>query len=298
MNQLPKVSIIIPSYNHKKYILETLKSIQAQTYKNIETLVIDDGSTDGSAEFLMSVQNQYNFQLIVKENEGLCKTLNRGLEQITGDFIVIIASDDYMPTNRIAEQVLVFETHHHFDAVAGGMTLIDEASNILKYVSPPKTGSVKFFDMLDQNIIFAPTVMLKSSTFKKYGHYNPEHVIEDYSMWLKILSKGGTLANFDKNWAFYRVHQVVTRSKVDWYYKGLVQVFSEYLDNPVVSRAFAKRKLKYFIKVSIFDGVKGLKEIIKNETKGLGWVNLIILYTVAWMPIFVRNVLKKRLNKI
>ena len=214
MSVEPKVSIIIPSYNHKKYILETLKSIQAQTYKNIETIVIDDGSTDGSGEFLKSVRDEYQFQLIVKNNEGLCKTLNLGLEQAIGEFIVVIASDDFMPPERIFEQVKAFDGNN-FDVIAGGMTLIDVDSKEIKYAAPLKQGAITFSDMLSTSMIFAPTAMLKSSTFKKFGRYNPEHVIEDYSMWLKILSKGGHITNFDKNWAYYRVNQVVTHSKID-----------------------------------------------------------------------------------
>lgn len=290
------VSIIIPSYNHKKYIEELLKSIRAQTYSNIETIVLDDGSTDGSPEFLKSIQPQYDFQLILKQNEGLCATLNRGLDLIKGEFVVIIASDDFMPDKRIEEQVAAFESNN-LEVVAGGMTLIDEDSKIQKYISPIKQGHIVFTDMLDKNVIYAPTAMFKSATFKKYGRYNPEHVIEDYSMWLNILSKGGCIANFDKNWAYYRINQVVTRSKVDWYYKGLVQVFSQYLDNPVVLKAFAKQKFKYLIKVSIFDGVKGLREALRQGGEGLGYMHFFVLYMVALMPGFVRGIFRGRVNR-
>ena len=297
MSVEPKVSIIIPSYNHKKYILETLKSIQAQTYKNIETIVIDDGSTDGSGEFLKSVRDEYQFQLIVKNNEGLCATINKGLDLANGDYIVIIASDDFMPAERIAQQVISFEGHN-FDAVAGGMTLIDEESKELRYVSPLKLGSISFSDMLDKSVIYAPTVMFKAATFKRFGQYNSEHVIEDYSMWLKILSKAGSIANFDKNWAYYRIDQVVTRKKIDWYYRGLAQVFSEYMADSAVSRAFLKRRIKYLIKVSIFDGFQGLNDVIATERKGLNGLHITMLYVIAIMPAFIRNILKKRINRI
>lgn len=285
------VSIIIPSYNHKKYIEELLKSIRAQTYLNIEIIVLDDGSTDGSPEFLKSIQPKYDFQLILKQNEGLCATLNRGLDLIKGEFVVIIASDDFMPEKRIEEQVAAFESNN-LEVVAGGMTLIDEDSKIQKYVSPIKQGYIIFTDMLDKNVIYAPTAMFKSATFKKYGRYNPEHVIEDYSMWLNILSKGGCIANFDKNWAYYRTNQIVTRSKVDWYYKGLVQVLNDYKNRPNVQKALIRNKFIYLIKVTVFDGRDGLKSVTD-----ISLFQLIILYSIAILPFFIRDFLKKRINR-
>ena len=297
MNSHPKVSVIIPSFNHKKYIAETLSSIQAQTYPNIETIVIDDGSTDGSPEYLKLLQERFQFQLQIKKNEGLCATINRGLEVAHGEYVVIIASDDFMPPERIAQQRAYLEKSD-FDAIAGGMTLVDDSSRQLRYVSPLKQGSISFSDMLDKNVIFAPTVMFKSSTFLKFGKYNPEHYIEDFAMWLHILSKDGQVANFDHNWAYYRTTPVISRKKIDWYYKGLAQVFSQYLDRPGVSEALLKGKFKYLIKVAVLDGFQELRKTLKNDMHGLGLLREMFLYCVALAPAFIRNHLKKRINRI
>lgn len=292
----PKVTVLVPSYNHKKFVLETIRSIKSQTYKNIQLIVIDDGSTDGSAEFLESIAGKYQFHLILKENEGLCSTINRGLDSADGEYIVVIASDDFMPEERITEQVLAFQ-EKDCDVIAGGMTLVDQDSKVMKYVDPLKVGSVSFNDMLKKSVIFAPTVMFKRVTFERFGKYNPEHIIEDYSMWLNILFKGGTISNFSKNWAYYRVDSVVSRSKIDWYYKGLVQVLSAYWDDPIVHNEFIKRRHKYLIKVAIMDGLIGLREAMKNERIEFSLVEIMTLKAIALIPRFVRNILKQKINK-
>lgn len=292
----PKVTVIVPSYNHKKFILETIKSVQSQTYKNIQLIIIDDGSTDGSADFLKFIVGLYQFQLVLKENEGLCRTINRGLALADGEYIVIIASDDFMPAGRITEQVLAF-AGSNYDVIAGGMTLVDQDSTVLKYVEPLRMGSISFNDMLKKSVIFAPSAMFKRVTFERFGMYNPEHIIEDYSMWLNILFKGGSISNFNRNWAFYRVNSTVSRSKINWYYKGLVQVFSVYWDDPVVHNAFIKRRLKYMAKVAIIDGAIGLREAMENEKLAFSLVETATLKTLALIPQFVRNMLKKNINK-
>lgn len=290
------VSIIVPSYNHKKYLPELLQSIEAQTYTLKELIVVDDGSNDGSQEYLESVKEKYKIKLITKKNEGLCATINRGLSEASGQFVVIIASDDFMPAERLAEQVLKL-SQSPYDAIAGGMNLMSETSQKLNYVKPLKTGEVFFTEMLYKNLIYAPTVMFKADTFKKFGIYNPNHLIEDYSMWLRILSQNGRIANFDCNWAFYRVNPAVTAKKVDWYYRGLVQVFSEYRDDTRVMKALQKRKLQYLIKVAVLEGSLGLGQILNSEKKDFGLLKLAFLYLVAYLPRFIRNFLKGFINR-
>jgi alpha-1,3-rhamnosyltransferase len=90
MKNNPLVSVIIPAYNHEMYIEEALQSVINQTYKNIQFIVIDDGSTDRTAEIIEKfIKNNpdKNIQFIRKQNEGVCKTLNRGLALATGDYI-------------------------------------------------------------------------------------------------------------------------------------------------------------------------------------------------------------------
>jgi alpha-1,3-rhamnosyltransferase len=292
----PLVSIIIPSYNHRKYILKLLESINEQTYPTIEVIIVDDGSTDGSVEYLESVKEKYNFKLISKKNEGLCATINRGLDEVRGEYIVIIASDDFMPATRLSEQIEKI-SNSPFDAIGGGMTVVSENSVTLNYVKPLKIGEVFFDEMLYKNLICAPTVMFRAETFTKFGRYNPNHLIEDYSMWLRILSQKGRIANFNHNWAFYRVNPLVNRKKIEWYYKGLKQVFAEYENMPVAAKALARNKFKYLLKVAIFDGFLELQKAVYDEKLSLSSVSLVPVYLISLLPLFIRRVLSKRINK-
>ena len=75
----PLVSVIIASYNHEKYIEASIASVAAQTYRNVELLVVDDGSSDGSVELLRGLQAKYGFDLRVQQNQGLSRTLNEAI---------------------------------------------------------------------------------------------------------------------------------------------------------------------------------------------------------------------------
>lgn len=104
----PLVSVIVPSYNHRKFVEQALQSIVDQTYKNIELIVIDDGSTDGSAQFLnefiprLPLQNKV---LILQENQGAHNTLNTGLKMARGEYVTILNSDDFYYPDRFEKML-------------------------------------------------------------------------------------------------------------------------------------------------------------------------------------------------
>ena len=101
-----RVSVIIPSYNHIKYVKAAIDSVLNQTHPNVELIVIDDGSVDGSKELLEKLAFDLNFQLITQENRGVCASLNRAIrEAATGDFIALLASDDIWTPNKISYQM-------------------------------------------------------------------------------------------------------------------------------------------------------------------------------------------------
>ncbi|MFC4863908.1 glycosyltransferase family 2 protein [Pseudomonas sp. MAHUQ-62] len=106
----PKISVIIPSYNHVDYVEDAISSVtsQEQTGFTLELIVIDDGSTDGSVELLRALQDsgENNFKLVVKSNEGLCKTLNRAVvEHSSGEYLAVIASDDMWAPGKLKKQL-------------------------------------------------------------------------------------------------------------------------------------------------------------------------------------------------
>lgn len=287
------VSVVIPSYNHKRYIEELLISIRDQTYTNIEIIVIDDGSSDGSQDFLKSIQEKYNIQLICKSNEGLCATINKGLDLIKGKYVVIIASDDFMPKSRIEEQVNII-SNSSFDVISGGMTIVDEFSQVIGFYKPKKIGEISFDEMLFKNYVCAPTVMFKSHVFEQH-RYNPSIVIEDLYMWLKILSHGGRISIFDYNWAFYRKMPHLTQRKIEWYYKGLEQVLSQYSDRDVVKKARSVARFKYLIKTALFNDLKQMTTKV-NQIEHIAFAHKIFAFMIAILPNSVKILLRKILN--
>ena len=119
------VSIVIPVYNAEKYLNECLESIINQTYKELEIIVVDDGSTDKSLEIIREYErNDSRVVVISGKNNGVSYARNKGLDYVRGTKIVFFDSDDIMEKDAIEK--MLYQINLGFDAVIGGYTIIDE----------------------------------------------------------------------------------------------------------------------------------------------------------------------------
>ena len=291
-----RVSVIIPSYNHSKFIEECIVSVFNQTYSNIEVIVIDDGSSDGSDELLRQLSFKYPFNLILKHNEGVCATLNRGIKIAKGDFITFIASDDFMPPERLEQQVSLLQNKPEIDVIAGTIAVVDDHSKILSHKSSRGLGFVTLDQMFKKNIVFAPTAMFRKETFQKFGIYNEKYVFEDYYLWLKILSNSGRIYNTSHEWAFYRLSSVNLERRFRWYYKGYQQTLGDYLEDPRARAALNHYRLVFCAKMTLLSGLRFFKSD-RQEIKKLALPKRALLAFVCIAPEFLRRRLLMHLIK-
>jgi len=207
----PLVSVFVPSYNHEAYIEECILSIVNQTYKNIELIVIDDGSTDHSREILQKLQKQYGFILEFQENQGLSKTLNKIIGQYAkGKYITGSSSDDFMMPDKIERQVRYMESDPDCSLVFGKVYMVDNDSRIIEglaVVDPVEDPikSVQFEGLIESNCIPAPSVMYRKDIWEKCGGYNEHSIIEDWGLWLEF-AYSGKIVFLDEYFAYYRWH--------------------------------------------------------------------------------------------
>lgn len=215
------VSVIIPAYNHRKYIQETLQSIINQTYGNIELIIINDGSTDDTHERISEMEfllreNTVRYIYIDKDNEGVCKTLNRGLALAKGKYIVPFASDDVMYPDRIEKQVSYLNHHPDFGVVyTDGYSKI--ADGPMKFDSSfleNNRFSCYFnfcegyiFQVLLKDIFLMPTatVCIKKECYEAVGNYDERLLCEDLDMFLR-LSKVFKFGYIKEVLTIHRIH--------------------------------------------------------------------------------------------
>jgi glycosyltransferase involved in cell wall biosynthesis len=114
-SDFPLVSVIIPVYNRDRYLAEAIESVLAQTYPAIELIVVDDGSSDRSAEIAQSYPVIYHFQ----PNGGIGSARNAGIALATGEFLAFLDSDDIWVTDKLAKQMAAFDANPHLEAVFG-----------------------------------------------------------------------------------------------------------------------------------------------------------------------------------
>lgn len=128
---LPLVSVIVPVYNTEKYVKKCILSILNQTYKNIELIVVNDGSTDKSIEVADNLlRNNLNSIIINQKNKGLSEARNEGIKVATGKYIFLLDSDDYIDSNVITTMVKKSEKED-LDVVIGKYNVVYK-NNIIK----------------------------------------------------------------------------------------------------------------------------------------------------------------------
>lgn len=193
----PWVTVICLCYNHEQFVREAITSVFDQTYPNIQIIVVDDASTDGSVaqiERVIAGRRDIVF-LPLKKNLGNCAAFNRGLTLATGHFIVDFATDDVMMPDRLAKQVEFFHAlDETYGVVFTDAQYIDSGSNFLRnhYEHLFKKHLIKsiphgdvYRDVLTTYFISAPTMLVRKSVFDAIGGYDEQLAYEDFDFWVR-----------------------------------------------------------------------------------------------------------------
>ena len=213
----PLVSIVVPTYNHADYIADCLQSIMNQDYPHIELIVINDGSTDGTdhviKEFLQ--KKPLRFHYISKENEGLIRTLNLGLQLAKGDFFCELASDDMLLPGSIQKRVEFLKATPDIDAVFADGYLLNGNEKTTIRVSRGKlrfnSSKHTIKDIIQGKArIFFPSGMFRRSILLKLGGFDEDfRYFEDVAIQY-TLALNAKIGYLDKPVMYYRRHSTNT----------------------------------------------------------------------------------------
>ncbi|MDQ3110739.1 MAG: glycosyltransferase [Bacteroidota bacterium] len=184
----PKLSVILPYYNAEEFLQESISSILNQTFTDFELIIIDDGSTDRSAE-IISGQNDPRIRVIRNEkNYGLIETLNTGFRNAKGEFIARMDADDISRAERFEKQVSFLEKNSAVGVCGTWMHMIHN-NKVYKhrYLTSDLIKSALVFN----NPIVHPSVMLRKTILPGDGQvYNPAYPHgEDYALWISLSDK-------------------------------------------------------------------------------------------------------------
>jgi len=188
MEKLPLVSIVTPSYNQVDYLKDTLLSVIRQGYPKIEYLIIDGGSTDGSAELIEDFSRKYSERIkwhVSEKDQGQAHAINKGLLHATGDIIAWLNSDDlYLLQNTIEKVVNVFNANPQLNLIYSNVVSInsdDQIINIMRY------GNWSLGDLMAFNIIGQPGVFFRRDVLENVGYLDESfHYLLDHQYWLRI----------------------------------------------------------------------------------------------------------------
>ncbi|CAM3757711.1 glycosyltransferase family A protein [Mucilaginibacter galii] len=268
MNINPLVSVIIPCYNHESYILECLDSVINNDYKNIEIVVINDGSTDESASVIRKWIDDNSSSVPIlftdRENRGLAKTLNELVQTANGSYITLLASDDMLTPYSISVRVKSLQGTSKL-VVVGDAQVIDSESKIIlqsaivdlyhgdkaNYLSDEKLKD----SVIKQWSVPGPVMMAKKEVYNVIGPY-PENILaEDLNFYLHVIGKE-LLLFIDETVALYRVHDLNMCRNPKHKKKIVASIIKSYVNNIQYYSNSRKVHISYLILRNMLGYVK------------------------------------------
>ena len=224
------ISVVVTCYNHENYIEQCLRSIFNQTYRNIELIVLDDGSTDSSSEVIQEVLKESPFVTIFEshENIGVVRTRNKGLNLLNGDYFLFVDSDDFLD-DRYVEELYDCANNHQADIVYCDLYNFEKDETYLK------AQEFDLHNLLESNYI-SNCSLVKKTILK--GIYYDEKLsgkkLEDYDFFLNLIINNGAKAVYQPNTKLnYRVFEkdsISKRDSVRYHYEIYLEVLEKYLD--------------------------------------------------------------------
>jgi len=187
----PEITVLMPAYNAARYIAEAIESVLRQTFQNFELLIVNDGSTDATVNVIQSF-NDPRIVLINRNNGGVAKALNTGLEYARADYIARFDADDICHPKRLELQYDFMISNPEYHILGSAADYMDMRGNYVFNYQPPghSDDQLQQLDYMHCPFIHS-TVFYKKASIVNAGVYNPDALgFEDHLLWRRILKKG------------------------------------------------------------------------------------------------------------
>jgi len=183
-----KISVIIPTFNRKKTLGRAIQSVMNQSLSPFEILIIDDGSNDGTEEWVK--EKFQNIKYIYQNNHGVSSARNIGIENAYGDWVAFLDSDDEWLPNKLYEQVKAIESNPEMKFFHTNEIWIRNGVRVNQMKKHKKYGGYIFEKCLDICRVSPSSVLIQKEVFDNIGIFDESlRVCEDYDLWLRITSK-------------------------------------------------------------------------------------------------------------
>jgi len=215
----PLVSILLCVYNCEKYIDECIKSIISQTFKKFEVIIIDDGSTDKSAELIeIFLKDDNRIKFYKKKNAGLTESLNYGISLTNSNYIIRLDADDLMFKKRI-ETIYNLILKSNADIVVNRSLVIDSNGKKLKRTKKLNYVLFKKYLLKGFSPVAHSSVIFKKEKIIELGLYSSFYEkSQDYDLWLRMLSNKAKFYFCNQTLTGLRIHsESLTSSEIDYY---------------------------------------------------------------------------------
>ena len=258
------VSVIIPSYNHEKYIKDCIESVLNQTYKNIEVLVEDDCSSDNTQEIIKSIKDKRLKTIFSKKNKGTVRTINHLMSLCKGEYIAILGSDDYWYPEKLEKQIEIFKDKK-IGAVFSEVDIVDEngniyekdgdfSSDIFKKENMSQGKRMRLFYEIGNHLCH-PSSIISRKAFEEVGYYNTIYrQLHDFEYWVRLVNKYNIHIVNEKLMA-YRRNKTNNQSVSSNNTENSIRVINEFY--AIIERLFEEINNKIFI--------EGFKDLFVNK---------------------------------
>ena len=208
LNKYPKISIITPSYNQATFIERTIRSVLDQGYPDLEYIVVDGGSTDGTVDILKKYEGRLTWTS--EKDKGQTDAINKGIARSSGEIIAYLNSDDVYEPGALRKVADYFMAHPDARWITGRCRIIDEHDQETRRpITAYKNFLLRHFSyslLLVTNPVSQPATFWKRDLLKEIGLFDlNEHYVMDYDYWLRI-GKKHPLAVLDEDLAAFRVY--------------------------------------------------------------------------------------------
>jgi glycosyltransferase involved in cell wall biosynthesis len=210
---MPRCSIVIPAYNVESFVGQAIESALAQSYRDTEVIVVNDGSTDGTAAAIDPFLGRIT--CLEQPNRGPSAARNRALRESTGEYVAMLDADDFWLPHRLARMVAYLEDHPEFGFATSDAFLFNDSEppsetyygHVKRHAGMRFHADDQLYWILQYNFIYAAAVV-RRELFERYGNFDESvRTCEDWDLWIRFITAGERAGLLAEPLANYRVRR-------------------------------------------------------------------------------------------